>query len=153
MHSIFLPREKWAEKEEKLRKKVTQVLKCDVRKPNSLAPVTLPAADCLFSTLCLEAAYKDLGTFRAAVKNISSLLKPGGLLVTVTVLKEAYYMVDQRCFSCLYLDQESVKEAIKDAGFDIKFIKEVQECSPNTFADFGALLHGVACKWGPKPAQ
>ncbi|XP_059576030.1 nicotinamide N-methyltransferase isoform X2 [Alligator mississippiensis] len=146
-------REKWAEKEEKLRKKVKQVLKCDVRKPNPLAPVTLPAADCLLSTLCLEAACKDLGTFRAALKNISSLVKPGGHLVMVTVLKETYYVVDQHSFSCLYLDQESVEEAIKDAGFDIKFIKEIQEHSPNTFSDFGALLHVVACKRGPKPAQ
>ncbi|KYO46382.1 nicotinamide N-methyltransferase-like [Alligator mississippiensis] len=153
MHSIFPLREKWAEKEEKLRKKVKQVLKCDVRKPNPLAPVTLPAADCLLSTLCLEAACKDLGTFRAALKNISSLVKPGGHLVMVTVLKETYYVVDQHSFSCLYLDQESVEEAIKDAGFDIKFIKEIQEHSPNTFSDFGALLHVVARKRGPKPAQ
>ncbi|XP_059570148.1 nicotinamide N-methyltransferase-like [Alligator mississippiensis] len=151
--SVFLPREKWAEKEEKLRKKVKQVLKCDVRKPSPLAPGTLPAAKCLLPTLCLEAACKDLGTFRAALKNSSSLLKPGGSLVMVTVLKETCYVVDQRSFSCLDLDQESVEEAIKDAVFDIRSIKEIQEHSPNTFADFGALLHVVARKRGPKPAQ
>uniref|UniRef100_A0A7M4EZA6 Nicotinamide N-methyltransferase n=1 Tax=Crocodylus porosus TaxID=8502 RepID=A0A7M4EZA6_CROPO len=133
-------REKWAEKEEKLRKKVKQVLKCDVRKPNPLAPVTLPLADCLLSTLCLEAACKDLGTFRAAVKNISSLLKPGGHFVTVTMLKETYYVVDQHSFSCLYLDQESVEAAVRDAGCVIEHIKGAPEPTPESISDYTDLV-------------
>uniref|UniRef100_A0A8C3QN38 Uncharacterized protein n=1 Tax=Cyanoderma ruficeps TaxID=181631 RepID=A0A8C3QN38_9PASS len=52
--------EKWAEKQEKRRKKVKQVLKRDVNKAN---PMSLPTADCFISTLCLEGACKDLATF------------------------------------------------------------------------------------------
>ncbi|KYO36652.1 hypothetical protein Y1Q_0024332 [Alligator mississippiensis] len=123
-------KEKWAEKEEKLRKKVKQVLKCDVRKRSPLAPVTLPMADCLLSMLCLEAVCKDLATFRAAVKNISSLVKPGGHLVLNTVLKGTYYLVGQHNFSCLGLDQESVEAAVRDAGCVIEHIQEVPEPAP-----------------------
>ncbi|XP_059575819.1 nicotinamide N-methyltransferase-like [Alligator mississippiensis] len=139
-------REKWAEKEEKLRKKVKQVLKCDVRKPNPLAPVTLPAADCLLSMLCLEAACKDLGTFRAAVKNISSLVKPGGHLVLNTVLKGTYYLVGQHNFSCLGLDRESVEAAVRDAGCIIEHIQEAPEPAPESISDYTDLVSLVARK-------
>ncbi|XP_075765914.1 nicotinamide N-methyltransferase isoform X2 [Pelodiscus sinensis] len=118
-------REKWAEKEEKLRNKVKQVLKCDVSKSSVLGPVSLPQADCLLSTLCLEAACKDLTSYRAALKNISSLLKPGGHLVMMTVLKETYYIVGQKRFSCLYLEKESVVEALSEAGFEDCVLKLV----------------------------
>ncbi|KAM6234787.1 nicotinamide N-methyltransferase [Spheniscus humboldti] len=68
-------REKWAEKEEKLRKKVRQVLKCDVTKANPVDPASLPPADCVLSTLCLEAACKDPATFRSALRNVGALVK------------------------------------------------------------------------------
>uniref|UniRef100_A0A8C3FRM8 Nicotinamide N-methyltransferase n=1 Tax=Chrysemys picta bellii TaxID=8478 RepID=A0A8C3FRM8_CHRPI len=139
-------REKWAEKEEKLRKKVKQVLKCDVSKSNILAPASLPQADCLLSALCLEAACKDLNSYRAALKNISSLLKPGGHLVMVIVLKETYYMVGQRRFSCLYLERESVEEALREAGYDVQCMEVTPNRSQRTFSDFEAVLSLVACK-------
>uniref|UniRef100_A0A8C8RV51 Nicotinamide N-methyltransferase n=1 Tax=Pelusios castaneus TaxID=367368 RepID=A0A8C8RV51_9SAUR len=123
-------REKWAEKEEKLRKKVKQVLKCDVTKSNILDPVSLPQADCLLSTLCLEAACKDLNSYCAALTNISSLLKPGG----------------QRRFSCLYLERESVEEALREAGYDIQHLEVIPISSENALSDFGAVLSLVACK-------
>ncbi|XP_039352195.1 nicotinamide N-methyltransferase-like [Mauremys reevesii] len=139
-------REKWAEKEDKLRKKVKQVLKCDVSKSNILAPVSLPQADCLLSTLCLENACKDLKSYRAALKNISSLLKPGGHLVMLIFLKETYYMVGQRRFSSLYLEQESVEEAVREAGYDIQCVEVTPKCSESTFADVEAVMSLVACK-------
>uniref|UniRef100_A0A452GP01 Nicotinamide N-methyltransferase n=1 Tax=Gopherus agassizii TaxID=38772 RepID=A0A452GP01_9SAUR len=139
-------REKWAEKEDKLRKKVKQVLKCNVSKSNILAPVSLPQADCLLSTLCLEAACKDLNSYRAALKNISSLLKPGGHLVMVIVLKETYYMVGQRRFSCLYLEQESVEEALREARYDVQCVEVTPNRPESTFSDFEAVLSLVACK-------
>ncbi|NXC77572.1 NNMT methyltransferase, partial [Anhinga anhinga] len=120
-------REKWAEKEEKLRKKLKRVLKCDVTKANPTDPVSLPPADCVLSTLCLEAACKDLATFRSALRNIGALVKPGGHLVMVTVLQETYYAFNQQVFSCLYLEKNEVEEAVEAAGFDVVF-SEVQPC-------------------------
>ncbi|XP_034995526.1 nicotinamide N-methyltransferase-like [Zootoca vivipara] len=116
-------REKWEEKEEKVRRAIKQVLKCDVTQASPLGPVVLPLADCLLSSFCLESACKDLPTYRSALKNISSLVKPGGHLVLGTILEETYYKVGQRPFSCLYLDQASVEEALKGAGFVVKWLK------------------------------
>ncbi|NXY92279.1 NNMT methyltransferase, partial [Alcedo cyanopectus] len=142
-------REKWGEKEEKLRKKVKQVLKCDVTKANPVAPVVLPPADCLLSTLCLEGACKDLATFRSALRNIGVLVKPGGHLVLITVLHETYYSFNKQVFSCLYLERKAVEEAVEGAGFEVKF-SEVQPCPPSdVHADCNAVLSLVARRCSP----
>lgn len=60
-----------------MRQVVKQVLKCDVTQSRPLGAVPLPLADCLLSTLCLDAACPDLPAFCTALKNLSSLLKPG----------------------------------------------------------------------------
>ncbi|NXP02568.1 NNMT methyltransferase, partial [Thinocorus orbignyianus] len=137
-------REKWAEKEEKLRKKVKQVLKCDVTKANPTDPVSLPPADCVVSALCLEAACKDLPTFRSALRNMGTLLKPGGHLVMVTVLRETYYAFNNQVFSCLRLEKSMVEEAVEGAGFNVTF-SEVQPCPFSDIrADYEAVLSLVA---------
>ncbi|NXG67913.1 NNMT methyltransferase, partial [Baryphthengus martii] len=137
-------REKWGEKEEKLRKKVRQILKCDVTKASPVAPVVLPPADCLLSTLCLEAACKDLATFRSALRNVGGLVKPGGHLVMITVLHETYYAFNEQVFSCLHLERKAVEEAVEDAGFEVRF-SEVQPCPPgDDRADCDAVLSLVA---------
>ncbi|NXC23047.1 NNMT methyltransferase, partial [Corythaeola cristata] len=114
-------REKWAEKEEKLSKKVRRVLKCDVTKANPVGPVSLPPADCIISTFCLEAACKDLGNFRSALSNISGLVKPGGHLVLLTALGESYYAFNEQVFSCLRLGRGDVEAAVTGAGFAVEF--------------------------------
>ncbi|XP_032565608.1 nicotinamide N-methyltransferase isoform X1 [Chiroxiphia lanceolata] len=114
-------REKWAEKQEKVRKKVKQVLKCDVTRANPTGAVSLPPADCIVSTLCLEGACKDLPTFRSALRNIGTLVKPGGHLVLVTVLGETYYAFNKQVFSCLRLEKHEVEAAVEAAGFEVTF--------------------------------
>ncbi|NWH68119.1 NNMT methyltransferase, partial [Geococcyx californianus] len=136
-------REVWAEKEERLRKKVKQVLKCDVTKAS---PLDWLPVDCVVSTLCLEAACKDLATFRSAVRSIGTLVKPGGHLVMLTVLQETYYAFNNQVFSCLHLDKNMVEEAVEAAGFDVRF-SEVQLCPPgDPRADCEGVLSLVARK-------
>ncbi|XP_060106509.1 nicotinamide N-methyltransferase-like [Heteronotia binoei] len=139
-------REKWAQKEEKVRRTVKQVLKCDVTQPNPLAPLSLPPADCLLSTFCLDVACKDLPTFRNALKNISSLVKPGGHLIFLVSLEGTFYMVGQRQFSRLYLDQESVEEAVKEAGFDIEWLEATKLSLPGALTDAKGACFLVARK-------
>uniref|UniRef100_A0A670JTU3 Nicotinamide N-methyltransferase-like n=1 Tax=Podarcis muralis TaxID=64176 RepID=A0A670JTU3_PODMU len=139
-------REKWEEKEEKVRRAIKQILKCDVTQPSPLGPVSLPPADCLLSSLCLESACKDLPTFRSALKNISSLVKPGGHLVLCSILEETYYKVGQQPFSCLYLERASVEEALKGAGFAVKWLNETKINLPLSVTDAKAVCVAVAQK-------
>ncbi|XP_063293008.1 nicotinamide N-methyltransferase-like [Pelobates fuscus] len=113
-------REKWREKEEKLRSTIKHVLRCDVTKSNPLDPLVISPADGLISTLCLETACKDINSYRSALRNITSLLKPGGHLVLIGVLGDSFYKVGQQTFFCLPLDAQTVRGAVEDAGYTIK---------------------------------
>lgn len=107
-------------KEEKVRRAVRRVLKCDVTQANPLAPLEVPQACCVTSLFCLEAACPDLRTYRQAVKSIGTLVKPGGHLVMLVALKAHFYVVGQHRFFCLPLEQETVQSAVREAGFEIK---------------------------------
>lgn len=97
-----------------------KVLKCDVTRSNPLDPIEVPPADCLITSLCLEAACKDLETYHCSIQNITRLLRPGGHLVLIGALGNTYYMVQQKAFSGLSLDKEVVRGAITQAGYTIQ---------------------------------
>ncbi|NP_001083598.1 indolethylamine N-methyltransferase L homeolog [Xenopus laevis] len=113
-------RENWREKEDKLRATIKKVLKCDVTKSNPLHPEILPKADCLISALCLEVACKDIDAYKDAVRNITTLLKPGGHLVAIGVFGDSFYKVGKQTFFCLPLDEETVRNTVINAGYTIK---------------------------------
>ncbi|CAM5172041.1 unnamed protein product [Eretmochelys imbricata] len=134
-------RGKEAEKEMKLRKTIKQVLKCDVHKSNPMHPIILPPADCLISSLCLEAACKDLNTYQLALKNISSLLKPGGHLVLSGALACSFYVVGPKRFSCLVLREEFVREVLSETGFIIQEFEVL--CRDDNFIDDSSDFSGM----------
>ncbi|KAJ7399619.1 nicotinamide N-methyltransferase-like protein [Pitangus sulphuratus] len=140
----FLAREKWAEKRKKVRKKVKQVQKWDVTKANPTGPLSLPPADCIVSTLCLEGACKDLPTFPNALRNIGTLVKPGGHLVLVTVPGETYYAFNKQDFSCLHLEKHEVEAAVEAAGFEVTFSEAQPHVVSDEHTDCRGLLGLVA---------
>ncbi|XP_067421834.1 nicotinamide N-methyltransferase [Emydura macquarii macquarii] len=141
-------RGKEAEKEAKLRKTIKQVLKCDVHKSNPMDPLILPPADCLGSSLCLEAACKDLNAYRVALKNISSLLKPGGHLVLSGDLGCSFYMVGPKRFSCLVLREEFLREVLSETGVFIQEFEVLYRDDKiiDDSCDFSGMYFIVACK-------
>ncbi|XP_068119870.1 nicotinamide N-methyltransferase-like [Hyperolius riggenbachi] len=133
----------WTEKEDRLRKAIKQVLRCDVMQNNPLSPVVLPQVDCILSCLCLEGACKDVEAYVTALKNITNLLKPGGYLVLTGVLGSHYYMVGEVWFSGLFLTEDIIKESLSGIGYIVEnfetsakqFWKEV-----SGFSDFFVLF-------------
>lgn len=124
-----------------MRRAVKQVLKCDVTQSQPLGAVSLPPADCLLSTLCLDAACPDLPAYRTALRNLSSLLKPGGYLVIVDALKSSYYMIGEQRFSSLCLGQEAVETSVREAGYTIKQFEVIsQSYSPTTANNEGIFF-------------
>ncbi|XP_069596939.1 indolethylamine N-methyltransferase-like [Ranitomeya imitator] len=113
-------RDNWEEKENKLRSRIHKVLKCDVTKSNPLDPAEIPLADCLITALCLETACRDTDAYFCSLKNITTLLKPGGYLVLIGVLGDSFYKVGEKTFFCLPLDEQTVRNAVTDAGYRIK---------------------------------
>ncbi|KYO39914.1 hypothetical protein Y1Q_0009062 [Alligator mississippiensis] len=141
-------RNKWAEKERNLRGTIKCVLKCDVHKSNPLDPVVLPPADCLVSLLCLEAACKDHSSYRAALRNINSLLKPGGHLVLSGDLGTSFYMVGPKKFSCLPLTEEFLREALSAMSFTVDTVEVVSQAdvAQHDICDFSGMYFIVARK-------
>ncbi|KAM9299115.1 indolethylamine N-methyltransferase-like [Gastrophryne carolinensis] len=112
-------RDKWEEKQSKMRSRIQKVLKCDVTKSNPLDPADVPLADCLITALCLETACQNLEAYYSAIKNITSLLKQGGHLVVIGVLGDSFYKVGQKRFFCLPLDEDIVRRTVTQAGYTI----------------------------------
>ncbi|XP_073459222.1 nicotinamide N-methyltransferase-like [Aquarana catesbeiana] len=110
-------------KEEKLRRTVTKVLKCDALKKNPYDPVEMPQADCLISCLCLEAPCKDVESFTNALRNLKGLIKPGGHIVIQSALNCTYYYVGPKKFFPLAISKEELEMAFKEAGYEIVKIK------------------------------
>ncbi|XP_044853166.1 nicotinamide N-methyltransferase-like [Mauremys mutica] len=139
-------RKKWAEKEQKLQRTVKQVLECDVTKFNPVTFASLPPADCLFLYHSLEAICKDLSAYRAGLKNVSSLLKPGGHLLIVTTMKCSHVVVGQHKFPCLFLEKEFLEEAVKEAGYDILQFEVTPICHTASLVDHEGISYLVASK-------
>ncbi|XP_029429478.1 nicotinamide N-methyltransferase-like [Rhinatrema bivittatum] len=141
-------RKTWIEKEEKLRKTVKQVVRCDVTRSRPLGQSILPLADCLLSTGCLEYACKDRDTFQRVLKNISSLLKTGGYLILCSVLGGTFYMIGSRKFSSLPLEEGFVRKAVAEAGYVIEELEVLAtDHEPRqNICDYKAVLFLVARK-------
>ncbi|XP_069061134.1 nicotinamide N-methyltransferase-like [Pleurodeles waltl] len=107
------------EKEEKLRRAVTQILHCDVLKSNPLEPLQGQQYDCVLSSLCLEGACKSKDEVCCALKNISTLSKPGGYLVLCGDISCSYYQVGKVKFASMSFDKEFLRKAVSGAGYTI----------------------------------
>ncbi|XP_063073924.1 nicotinamide N-methyltransferase [Engraulis encrasicolus] len=134
--------------EDLLRARVKSVVKCDVRLENPFHPSTLEPADCVITSLCLEAACKDLPSYRASLGNVTSVLRPGGALVITGALGETFYIVAGQRFSCLHLTSDDVKKALEDLQFSIVEFNILKWDSEqvNHVSDFDAMFYCVAVK-------
>ncbi|XP_075460188.1 nicotinamide N-methyltransferase-like [Ascaphus truei] len=138
--------EGWEEKEEKVRRAVKHVVKCDFTKANPLDPVVVPQADVLTSVWYLEAVSKDHDSYLSNLKKMSSFLKVGGHLILFGFLNMSYYMIDKRKFSMLTYDEEFAKKALRDTGYSIKSFGKCKSKLNTHMVDYEHIGYFVACK-------
>nr|XP_033774366.1 indolethylamine N-methyltransferase-like [Geotrypetes seraphini] len=140
---------KEAEKQEKLRRTLKKVVKCDVTNSNPVAPLVLPKADAVLTVGCLECACKDLDTYRQVLRNLSSLLKVGGHLIISGILGSTSFMSGSKQFSLLTLDEEFLRKAVTDAGFvikDVELLPRNYDKEMFQICDHNSSIFLVACK-------
>ncbi|KAG8434658.1 hypothetical protein GDO86_012861 [Hymenochirus boettgeri] len=106
-------------KEKKLREKIKQVLQCDVSKNNPLAP-KMQEADCLISTVCLEAACRNQDSYKTALKNLSTLLKPEGHLLMAGDLGANYYEVGSNKVFSLSVNEAFLRNVVSESGYCVR---------------------------------
>ncbi|MEE6483389.1 hypothetical protein FKM82_013533 [Ascaphus truei] len=119
--------EEWPGKEDKARRAVKRIVKCDLTKDNPLEPVVLPQMDCLICMYVLLVVSKDHQAYCSNLKKLASMLKIGGHMLLVGTYNQSFYTIGEHKFFCLSCDEEFVREAICDAGFII----EISETLPN----------------------
>ena len=105
--------------EKRTRAAIKGVLPCDVTQDNPVAPLNLKFLDCITSSLCLEVASKDETNYRQVMKNITSLIKPGGHLVLFGIINEKCYPVGEETFFSLPVDEELLTTAVTGANCNI----------------------------------
>ena len=79
----------------------------------------MPQFDAVSSNLALEAGCKDLDQFRQAMKNVTSLLAPGGFFILFTILQNIFYVVGDEIFWALPVTAKDVRESVVEADLEI----------------------------------
>ena len=72
--------------------------------------------DAITTSLCLESACPDVPSYAKALKNLVSLLKPGGMLVLMGIFNSSLYAVGHKVFKSLEMQKQDVHNAIEAAG-------------------------------------
>ncbi|XP_069804893.1 nicotinamide N-methyltransferase-like [Dendropsophus ebraccatus] len=124
-------------KEKKIRNKVS-LIKGDVTLSNPLHPNSLPLTDCVLLTGCLICTCKNFTDFKIVLKNIVSMIKPGGHLIIIDYIGASYYHVGDVTFPLLTLDENIVREAVAESGCKLE---EFQ-----LFTDFQVPFEIFDCK-------
>ncbi|XP_020654973.3 phenylethanolamine N-methyltransferase [Pogona vitticeps] len=109
--------EPWKEKEQKLKKKLTKILPIDVHQPKPLGFVLSKPADALVSAFCLEAVSPDRPSFDRALRNVTTLLKPGGHFLMIGALEESFYLAGEAKLSVVPMREADVKESFTKSGY------------------------------------
>lgn len=105
---------------ERTRSAIRKVVPCDVLEPGVLPEEHRETFDVVMSNGCLESATTDHESFRTALFNVGTLAKPGGLLVLVGAGGLKSYPVGAAEFAHANLTEDALKQAVTDAGFQIK---------------------------------
>ncbi|KAG8453315.1 hypothetical protein GDO86_000089 [Hymenochirus boettgeri] len=138
--------EGWEAKEEKLKKSINHVLKCDLSKESLVDTDLVPTADCLFTAWILDVVSEDKTSYRQNLKKISSLIKPGGHLVMIADINTSWILVSGHKFHVLSYDEVFLKNALKDEGYSIKCYETVEREVDTDICDYKKVVFVIAYK-------
>ncbi|XP_069495522.1 indolethylamine N-methyltransferase-like [Ambystoma mexicanum] len=141
-------RESWPEKEEMLRSKMTQILKCKAKEGCLVLPSLPTQVDCILVIHFLEMICTGVDAFRKVLKDMSSQLKIGGHFLLNVLLGCTFVMAGPFKFPVLCLDEECVNRAVCDAGCVIKESQNNLRANDTqcSVTDFSSALCLFACK-------
>lgn len=70
------------------------------------------------TTFCLEYASYNSEQYQTAVKNVLSLLKPGGYFIMGGIFEGIWYKFGGTYYSCHFLTKEEMMDTLKTNGID-----------------------------------
>ena len=137
----------WCDREKLLRQRVTAIIGCDIVQDYPLS-IKQDPFEIISTSFCLEIACSTFHEYKAAVKKLVSLLKPGGFLTMFIVERETFYRVGQKKWPTLPVTLEQVKEALADAGMVVLVAERdpasIHDIENPTISDYKAVLFVAA---------
>ena len=115
-------------REEEVRKKLTAIVHCDLKKKGIIDPNYVPEGgfDVVTCIEVLAVAASTMEEFHYMFENIHSIMKPGGLFMVRLGAKTTYYHSNLESvetspkYSVLYVTRADVEQALEKAGFIMK---------------------------------
>uniref|UniRef100_A0A0K0E3R0 NNMT/PNMT/TEMT family protein n=1 Tax=Strongyloides stercoralis TaxID=6248 RepID=A0A0K0E3R0_STRER len=106
--------------------KVKAIIHCDAFKDPSINCHTSykKSFDIITSLFCLEYCTETNEEFKKCISNVLKQLKPGGYYIMGGVMEENWCSFNNKKFVCLYLTEEVLFDALRDAGMDVDNEKE-----------------------------
>ena len=106
-----------AEREAEMRRKVTRLIRCNALEP---APLGQNAAqyDLVLAPYCTDVAASTVEEWGQVIKNITTLVKPGGWLLVGITTGATLNTVGQQVFSCADLSDQDMIFGFVSAGYN-----------------------------------
>jgi len=104
-------------RERKTRARIDQVLPADIRATDPLGPSGRARYPLVTAHYCAEAISREKAAFRSNIRNIASLVAPGGTLILSACGAADHYRVGTRSFPSSRATPEDVLAAVQDEGF------------------------------------
>ncbi|XP_064646992.1 nicotinamide N-methyltransferase-like isoform X3 [Lineus longissimus] len=136
--------DEWKLRQDHIRQAIKRVVPCDIHQENPSAPLTLEPFDVITSSLCLESACSDKSSFRSAVKHVTSLLKPGGILFLAGVQGQTFYSVGNKRFKAFPLSNEIIESVSAEVGLtNLRWYNETCDSKKYTFEGLPCDMSGL----------
>jgi methylase of polypeptide subunit release factors len=108
-------------------------------------PSNINQYDVILTSLCLEDACLTHDVYKATVKRLSALLKPGGFIFMTHGRNQSFYNVIDKRFFALAINEQQMREAFEHAGLVDIHVTGVEKPRDN-YADADGFLIGYAFK-------
>lgn len=116
---------------ELLRKKLTTFLYCDAFQKQPLGYKSDKLYDIVQTNFVAESVTTSKKEWRNILKNITSLIKPGGTLILSAIKNSSYYHIDKKRFPAVSVNEEDLVKTLKRLGFDkLEIVRTIDANKP-----------------------
>ena len=142
-----------SQREDELRSKLRQIIRCDARAEQVLGDATIPHSfDIISCNLCLESVCQNVHEYVDCLKKLRKLLKPNGFLVGISAIGAAWYTYrpnapeEAQKFYAFPLTEEVITSSLLSAQFKIreKVVFEIPRSGQNKVSSSVARQFTVA---------
>lgn len=132
-------------REEQIRQRVTQVIRCDANlfKP---IPTLVSGYDVLVTNFCAESATDSVDQWQRFIRNITSLIRPGGRLIMSSLKGASSYGVGKEVFPAVYIVEGDLIEILIGMGFDCDSIRIESVTADRPSRHYQGLMFVTALK-------